>query len=99
MFFSVFVVQNLRPVFNVFYCQGVPHLIQPVLITGTKIWHLRPDSVFYTKQALHNALGSGGNVAIPKAATVIVCLGEIDCREGLLQAVERCKYEVMYGDI
>ena len=25
---------------------------------------------------------------------MIMCLGEIDCREGLLRAVERCKYEV-----
>ena len=69
--------------------QGEKHRIQPALCTGTKIWHLRPDSVFYPKCSFNNAIQF-----LPKQAAVIVCLGEIDCREGLLRAVERCKYDV-----
>jgi hypothetical protein len=31
--------------------------------------------------------------AVPRKAEVIFCFGEIDCREGLLVAVEKCRYE------
>lgn len=31
---------------------------------------------------------------VPQGSAVIFCFGEIDCREGLLTAVQKCKYEV-----
>jgi tetratricopeptide (TPR) repeat protein len=49
--------------------------------------------------ALRKALGLfGGNVpasapTIPQKATVLFLLGEIDCREGILVAVEKMRYE------
>ncbi|XP_064639076.1 uncharacterized protein LOC135494744 [Lineus longissimus] len=68
--------------------RGFEHTIHPVLSTGTKIWHLRPDSLFYSKENFNTAVKT-----IPNGATVIVNFGEIDCREGLMQCVDKCRYE------
>ncbi|KAF5830656.1 hypothetical protein DUNSADRAFT_14221 [Dunaliella salina] len=67
--------------------RGKPRLLLPLLVTGCKIWHLRPQSSFYPKIQFHNALAY-----IPDGSQVVVLLGEIDCREGLLMAVQKCKY-------
>jgi hypothetical protein len=51
---------------------------------------LRKDSDFYPKanfQAVTESLTEG--------ATVVFIFGEIDCREGLLVAVERARYETL----
>ena len=64
-------------------------LIHPVLSTGTKIWHLREEGVFYPKINFFNEIST-----IPDDATVVVLLGEIDCREGLHYCVQKCKYDV-----
>jgi hypothetical protein len=53
-----------------------------------KHWHLRPDSTFYPKYNFLRVIES-----IPAGSTVIFIFGEIDCREGMLVAVERGKYE------
>jgi hypothetical protein len=58
--------------------------IVPKLVTGLKHWHLREDSHFYPKEIFHRTCAS-----IPDGATVVFLVGEIDCREGMLRAVER----------
>ena len=65
-----------------------PHLLVPKLVTGLKCWHLRDECDFYPKKHFENVMRT-----IPAKATVIFVFGEIDCREGLLEAVERCKYD------
>jgi len=61
------------------------HLCAHTLL-AVQIWHLRPESTFYPKVQFQNALAH-----IPKGAQVVMLLGEIDCREGLLLAVQKCK--------
>ncbi|OQR99083.1 hypothetical protein ACHHYP_07371 [Achlya hypogyna] len=60
----------------------------PALVTGLKHWHLRPESAFYPKHNFHNVVRR-----LPPRARVLFLLGEIDCREGILVAVEKCRYE------
>lgn len=36
-----------------------PHQMQPLLVTGMKIWHLRPDSFFYPKVQFQNVIKKG----------------------------------------
>ena len=69
--------------------QGAELMIHPVLSTGTKIWHLRDDGVFYPKHNFLNEIAT-----VPDGASVIMLLGEIDCREGLHYCVQKCKYDV-----
>lgn len=38
--------------------QGHKRMLVPKLVTGLKIWHLRPDSTFYTKAAWNFMKGS-----------------------------------------
>ncbi|XP_070539318.1 uncharacterized protein [Ptychodera flava] len=68
--------------------KGSPHIIHPLLATGCKIWHLRPEGTFYPKENFFNMMK-----IVPKRATVIFNMGEIDCREGIIFAVEKCKYD------
>ena len=67
-----------------------PRLLIPKLVTGVKHWHLRQDSRFYPKTNFFNVVRS-----IPAGADTIFILGEIDCREGILVAVERGKYQTV----
>lgn len=69
---------------------GRSYLLTPKLVTGLKCWHLRDDCKFYTRRNFECAMRS-----IPDGSTVIFNFGEIDCREGLLVAVEKCKYETI----
>ena len=71
------------------YC-GKPHVIHPLLATGVKIWHIRKEGCFYPKFTLLNALKD-----VPNGSPVIFNIGEIDCREGLLRAVDNCKYDTI----
>ena len=66
------------------------YILQPLLCTGVKIWHLRPESSFFTKVNFYNILRkikqeTSGNEII----YVIMMIGEIDCREGFHKSVER----------
>lgn len=86
----------LPPAWRTVTLRGRTRLLHPLLVTGCKIWHLRPgdDSNFYTKVQFHHAVGF--NVAAAAAADrslgqVVLVLGEIDCREGVLQAVAKAK--------
>lgn len=64
-------------------------LLRPALVTGLKHWHLRKESTFYPKINFWRVLAT-----IPPRSRVVFLFGEIDCREGILSAVEKCKYEV-----
>lgn len=72
---------------------GQSTLLRPALVTGLKHWHLRKESTFYPKLHFWRVLES-----IPHRAKVVFLFGEIDCREGILLAVEKCKYEVRTRD-
>ena len=74
----------------------------PQLVTGLKIWHLRPESSFYPKVNFENVMSLSMYTsyilvmyAVPEGSDIIFLLGEIDCREGFLVSVEKCKYEVI----
>lgn len=67
---------------------AAPHVFRPYLVTGIKIWHLRDESSFYPKANFWNIVKS-----IPKGSTVLLIIGEIDCREGIIDAVQKCRYE------
>jgi tetratricopeptide (TPR) repeat protein len=76
-------------------------LLIPKLVTGLKQWHLRPNSDFYPKEGFQRmvaGLPEGADVSdcpsssSPLLLQVILMVGEIDCREGLLVALERGLY-------
>ncbi|KAG2488055.1 hypothetical protein HYH03_013359 [Edaphochlamys debaryana] len=68
--------------------RGERRLLRPLLVTGCKIWHLRPASLFYPKAQFEAAVA-----LLPECAQAVLVLGEIDCREGLLLAVQKGKYD------
>eukprot|EP00026_Physarum_polycephalum_P002628 Phypoly_transcript_02636.p1 GENE.Phypoly_transcript_02636~~Phypoly_transcript_02636.p1 ORF type:complete len:874 (+),score=132.36 Phypoly_transcript_02636:48-2624(+) len=78
---------SLSPGWRTINVKGEKILLQPSLVTGLKIWHLRPNTKFFPKANFHNVIRK-----IPKGSTIIIALGEIDCREGLLVSVEKCRY-------
>lgn len=67
-------------------------VLVPALVTGLKHWHLRPETDFYPKRNFYYVVRDGRNV-VPEGATVVFVLGEIDCREGILVAVQKLRYE------
>lgn len=77
----------ISPAWNIVKLNEEYRLITPLLVTGIKHWHLRPESVFYPKANFESAINT-----IPNGSDVIFLLGEIDCREGLLLAVEKDIY-------
>jgi len=78
---------TLSSAWSIVVLNGAPRLLVPRLVTGVKHWHLRQDSDFYPRANFLSALKS-----IPEGAEVIFIIGEIDCREGILLAVERDRY-------
>eukprot|EP01038_Epipyxis_sp_PR26KG_P007855 gene7855-10663_t len=78
---------SLCPGWSVVDLKGEKRLVIPKLTTGVKQWHLRAESNFYPKANFYNVINS-----IPDGSTVILIIGEIDCREGMLVAVERDYY-------
>jgi hypothetical protein len=100
---------SLAPAWKVLNVKQKRLRLKPALVTGLKHWHLRREGEFYpkrnfyyvcgvdTRSPLKKALGLfGDDVAtptIPPKATVLFLLGEIDCREGILVAVEKLRYE------
>lgn len=69
-------------------------VLVPKLVTGVKHFHCRQTSEFYTKVGLLNAIKT-----IPDKSSVMFVLGEIDCREGILRAVERDCYPTIDAGI
>lgn len=68
--------------------EEITYLLRPYLVTGIKIWHLREESTFYPKANFWNIIKT-----IPKGSIVLLIIGEIDCREGILDAVQKCRYD------
>lgn len=66
--------------------RGRRRLLVPLLVTGLKIWHLREGGSFYPRAQFWNTAGR-----LPTGSEIVVVAGEIDCREGLAQAVEKLK--------
>lgn len=62
-------------------------VLEPRLVTGCKMWHLREEGTFFPKYNFIQAMNS-----LPRESKVIIVLGEIDCREGLLVCVEKGRY-------
>ena len=81
---------SLAPAWRTVSYLGRPHLLRPALATGCKIWHLRKESDFFPRANFESMIAS-----IPPGSPVVFCFGEIDCREGLLVAIERCRYETL----
>lgn len=80
----------IPPAWQKITVQDSAYIIFPVLSTGTKIWHLRSESNFYPKVNFHFAVQN-----IPDSSPVIVCLGEIDCREALLRCWEKARFNTI----
>ena len=78
---------SLCPSWQQLTIDGQPRLLLPALVTGLKAWHIRPESTFYPKRNYEAVRAS-----LPRGAQVVMLFCEIDCREGLLVAVERCTY-------
>jgi tetratricopeptide (TPR) repeat protein len=99
---------TLAPAWKVLKVKQKRLRLKPALVTGLKHWHLRREGYFYPKRnfyyvcgvdarsPLKKALGLFGDdvttPTIPPKATVLFLLGEIDCREGILVAVEKLRY-------
>ena len=54
----------------------------PILVTGLKAWHCRPETSFFTFTNLRLVLERISNLE-QKITTIIISAGEIDCREGI----------------
>ncbi|XP_045203567.2 uncharacterized protein LOC123556712 [Mercenaria mercenaria] len=80
----------IPPAWQKITVQDATFIVLPVLSTGTKIWHLRSESKFYPKVNFYSAIRN-----IPDNSTVVVCLGEIDCREALLKCWEKARYDTI----
>jgi len=58
------------------------------LVTGLKMWHLRPESEFFPKANFEAAIAN-----VPDGSDALFVFGEIDCREGLVVCVDKCRYD------
>jgi len=67
---------------------GVEHTIKPLLVTGLKYWHLRAKSHFYPKYNFWAVIPTA-----PPGSNIVFMFGEIDCREGLVISVKKCRYK------
>jgi hypothetical protein len=63
-------------------------MLQPLLVTGMKCWHIREESKFYPKVNFYRVVPSA-----PAGSKIIMMFGEIDCREGFLVSVQKCRYD------
>lgn len=79
---------TLSPAWTTCALGGAEHVLHPALVTGLKHWHLRDEAVFYPKRNFERVVAKG----IPDGASVVFAFGEIDCREGILVAVEKDRY-------
>ncbi|CAH1245203.1 Hypp7447 [Branchiostoma lanceolatum] len=84
----------ITPAWRSIQYKGATHVLHPLLSTGTKIWHLRPEAKFFTKENFYNVMKKA-----PRKATVIFVFGEIDCREALPVCLAKCRYDSMEDTI
>ena len=69
---------------------GQRHLLCTKLVTGCKVWHMRRNLFFIPNAEFWHAVAE-----IPPHARVIMLFGEIDCREGVVGAVESGRYATL----
>jgi tetratricopeptide (TPR) repeat protein len=69
-------------------------LLAPALVTGVKAWHLRPASKFYPR-----VNWDAVTLSLPPGSPVLLSVGEIDCREGILVAVQKKRYNTVRAGI
>lgn len=62
--------------------------VVPRLATGLKCWHLRDGCRFFPRANFESAVD-----AVPEGSRAVFAFGEIDCREGMLRAVEQARYD------
>jgi hypothetical protein len=79
---------SLVPAWQPITIKEVDYQIVPLLVTGCKCWHLRPESKFFPKLNFWNVVTQA-----PQGSSVIFGFGEIDCREGLVVSVQKCIYK------
>lgn len=79
------------PAWGILFESSTPRLLIPRIVTGLKHWHLRDECTFFTKEIFRRVIQR-----IPTESTVIFMFGEIDCREGMLLAVERYYYDTLH---
>jgi len=79
---------SLSPSWRSIQVKGEDRLLLGRLVTGLKMWHLRPESRFFPKANFEAAMAQ-----VPDGSECMFIFGEIDCREGLLVCVEKCRYE------
>lgn len=79
---------SMTPAWHKMILRGKEHLVHPLLVTGMKIWHLRPASRFFPKNNFYNVVPKA-----PPRSTIIFLFGEIDCREGFLVSVQKARYK------
>jgi hypothetical protein len=77
---------SLSSAWQIINIKGEETVLIPKLVTGLKCYHLRPESMFFPKNNFYNVVAS-----IPRGARVLFMFGEIDCREGILRAVEKTR--------
>ncbi|KAJ9445881.1 hypothetical protein DIPPA_11307 [Diplonema papillatum] len=69
---------------------GQQYLTRNHLVTGLKCYHLRPESHFYPRYNYEHV-----TKRLPKKSKIIMMFGEIDCREGIVLAVEKGRYDTV----
>ena len=79
---------SLSPSWRSINVKGEQRLLLGRLVTGLKAWHLRPESRFFPKANFEAAVAS-----VPNGSECLFIFGEIDCREGLIVCVEKCRYD------
>jgi len=79
---------SLAPSWRSITVKGEKRVLVNRLVTGLKMWHLRPQSRFFPKANFEAAIS-----AIPNGSECLFIFGEIDCREGLVVCVEKCRYD------
>lgn len=67
--------------------------LPPFAIISDKLKSVAPQgkNCFYPKVAFQTAMES-----LPQDFQIIILFGEIDCKEGILVFVEKCRYEVCH---
>jgi hypothetical protein len=52
---------SMTPAWHTVNVKGRQRRLQPLLVTGMKAWHLRPESKFYPKDNFYSVVPSGSS--------------------------------------
>jgi hypothetical protein len=64
---------------------GILRIVIPMVVTGLKAWHIRPETRFFTHTGLQTMIRRllQRQQDHSPATTIVISAGEIDCREGI----------------